>query len=149
MAYRYDSAAVVDPEPDLRSMAAVEANFDGAPGSRLPHLWLDHDGKRVSTLDLVQSRFTVLTGVAGDGWVRAADEVAAGIGLDLGAYRIAPGTELSDPHGEWPQVCGISDGGALLVRPDGYVAWRARTASPRPADDLAGALDAVLARESR
>jgi hypothetical protein len=146
MAYRYDSAAVIDPVPDLPSMADVELDFDGAPGSRVPHLWLDRDGEQISTLDLVRSRFTLLTGAAGDAWVDAAAEVAARIGLDLGAHRIAPGAELSDPHGRWPAVAGLSESGALMIRPDGYVAWRARATTPRPAADLEDALSAVLGR---
>jgi putative polyketide hydroxylase len=146
MAYRYDSDAVVDPQPDLPSTTAVELDFDGAPGSRLPHLWLDQDGKRISTLDLVRSRFTVLTGAAGDAWLGAAAEVAARVGIELGAHRIAAGTELSEPDGRWPQIVGISEGGALLVRPDGYVAWRAQDATARPSAALEDALNRVLAR---
>ena len=146
MAYRYDSAAVVDPQPELPSTADVELDFDGAPGSRVPHLWLDQDGKRVSTLDLVRSRFTVLTGAAGDEWVRAAAEVTTRLGIDIGAHRIAPGTELTDPHGRWPGAAGLSESGALLIRPDGYVAWRAHAAMPRSAAALEDALNRVLAR---
>jgi hypothetical protein len=148
MAYRYDSAAVIDPQPDLPSMVAVELGFDGAPGSRVPHLWLDRDGERISTLDLVQSRFTLLTGAGGEEWIHAAGEVSTGLGVDLGAHRIAPGTALSDPNGRWPQVAGLTDGGALLIRPDGYVAWRAPAATPRPAAALSGVLEGVLAREA-
>jgi hypothetical protein len=146
LAYRYDSAAVVDPQPELPSTVAVELDFDGAPGSRVPHLWLDRDGKRISTLDLVQSRFTLLTGAAGEEWVRAAAEVAARLGVELGAHRIASGTALSDPHGRWPDAAGLSDGGALLIRPDGYIAWRAPSATPRRAAALEESLKTVLAR---
>jgi putative polyketide hydroxylase len=148
MAYRYDSTAVIDPQPDLPSMAAVELDFDGAPGSRVPHLWLDRDGKRISTLDLVRSGFTLLTGADGDEWIRAATVVAIRLGIDLDAHRIAPGTELSDPQGRWPQAAGISESGALLIRPDGYIAWRAPAPAPRPEAALADALTRVLAREA-
>lgn len=146
MAYRYDSRAVVDPQPDIPSMTTVELDFDGAPGSRMPHLWLDQNGKRISTLDLVQSRFTLLTGAAGHEWIGAADEVASRLGIDLGAHRIAPDAEVSDPHGRWAQAAGLSDDGALLVRPDGFVAWRAPATTPRPAAALADAVNRVLAR---
>jgi 2-polyprenyl-6-methoxyphenol hydroxylase-like FAD-dependent oxidoreductase len=146
MAYRYDSAAVIDPQPELPSMTTVDLDFDGAPGSRLPHIWLDRDGKQISTLDLVRPGFTLLTGAAGGEWVRAATEVAGRLGIDLAAHRIAAGTELSDPAGRWPQVVGLTAGGALLVRPDGYVAWRAPAVTSRPAAALTDALNRVLAR---
>jgi putative polyketide hydroxylase len=78
--------------------------------------------------------------------VGAAAEVAARLGIDIGAHRIAPGTVLSDPHGRWPNAAGLTGSGALLVRPDGYVAWRAHTATPGPAAALEDALNRVLAR---
>jgi hypothetical protein len=87
-----------------------------------------------------------LTGAAGDEWVGAAAEVATRLGIDLGAHRIAPGTDLSDPDGRWPGAAGLSESGALLIRPDGFVAWRARGATPRPAAALEDALNRVLAR---
>jgi putative polyketide hydroxylase len=41
---------------------------------------------------------------------------------------------------------GISPSGATLVRPDGYVAWRAASYTPDAADRLSTALRQVLAR---
>jgi hypothetical protein len=38
----------------------------------------------------------------------------------------------------------VSSTGAVLVRPDGFVAWRSRTESDRPAEALATALRAAL-----
>jgi len=48
---RYDSAAVVDPRPELPSTVDLAAALNGSPGSRVPHAWIDG----VSTLDLVAS----------------------------------------------------------------------------------------------
>jgi aklavinone 12-hydroxylase len=51
--------------------------------------------------------------------------------------------ELSDPKNEFAAAYGIGEGGASLIRPDGFVAWRSTT----PADaDAAGQLRAVLTR---
>ena len=44
----------------------------------------------------------------------------------------------------WRQLCGIGDTGALLVRPDHHVAWRARAIDE--SSGLARALDVVAAR---
>jgi putative polyketide hydroxylase len=77
--------------------------FPGTPGSRVPHAWLGPD---VSTLDLCGDWLTLLTN--GPGW---ADEAArAGIAWhDVGDRT------------------GLPPGGAMLVRPDAIVAWRAET----------------------
>ncbi|MET9693195.1 FAD-dependent monooxygenase [Streptomyces sp. NPDC006514] len=117
---RYDSAAVVDPQPQLPS--TVDLVLDGSPGSRVPHAWIDG----VSTLDLVASRWTLLVGVAGDHWLTAAMAVA------LPAYRVA--------------VPWLPDEGALLVRPDGIVAMRAMAAVTDPTRFLTEVLDQVLVR---
>jgi 2-polyprenyl-6-methoxyphenol hydroxylase-like FAD-dependent oxidoreductase len=76
---RYDSAAVVDPRPDLPSTVDLAVALDGSPGSRVPHAWVDG----VSTLDLVASRWTLLVGATGDRWLAA----AADIGLP--AHRVS------------------------------------------------------------
>jgi len=119
---RYDSAAVVDPRPELPSTADLRADLDGSPGSRVPHAWVDG----VSTLDLVASRWTLLVGAAGDGWLAAAADVG------LPAHRVSA---------PWQ-----SDHGALLVRPDGIVAIQVRAPVEDPARFLAAVLDRVLAR---
>ncbi|MFF0033407.1 FAD-dependent monooxygenase [Streptomyces avermitilis] len=117
---RYDSAAVVDPRPELPS--TVDLVLDGSPGSRVPHAWIGG----VSTLDLVASRWTLLVGVAGDRWLTAAADVG------LPAHRVA--------------VPWLPDEGALLVRPDGIVAMRATASVTDPARFLTEVLDQVLAR---
>ncbi|MEU6262337.1 FAD-dependent monooxygenase [Saccharopolyspora shandongensis] len=108
MAYRYDSSAVIDPVVDVPSTEDVAASLDGAPGSRLPHRWVD--GTSVSTLDLVESRFAVLTGPGGAHWAAAAREIG------LKAVRL---------DGDWASSANVDHDGALLVRPDGFIAWRA------------------------
>ncbi|MCP2256585.1 2-polyprenyl-6-methoxyphenol hydroxylase [Streptoalloteichus tenebrarius] len=145
--YRYDSRAVIDPRPELVSTEDLEPNLDGTPGSRIPHLWLERDGRRLSTLDLVASRFCLLTGAEGADWTPAAAEAAARLGVDLVVHRIAPDAEVSDPEGRWPHVVGIADDGALLVRPDGFVAWRVPALPDQPADELARVLTRLLARD--
>ncbi|ARE78636.1 hypothetical protein B6R96_35845 [Streptomyces sp. Sge12] len=119
---RYDSAAVVDPQPELPSTVDLDLVLDGSPGSRVPHAWIDG----VSTLDLVASRWTLLVGVAGDHWLRAAADVG------LPAHRV---------EAPW-----LSEAGALLVRPDGIVAMRATTSATDPTRFLTAVMDQVLAR---
>jgi hypothetical protein len=74
------------------------------PGCRLPHRWL---APEVSTLDLVGTRWTVLTGH--EQWTAVAAEAG------VAAHRLD-----GDVFGA---VTGLPADGAVLVRPDGFVEW--------------------------
>lgn len=125
--YRYRSTAVLTDDPDPGTLELVQA-LRGQPGTRVPHLWLRRDGKRVSTLDLLGPRFTVLS--ADERWR------AAAAGLDVAMHRI--------DDREWLDVTGLSATGALLVRPDDFVGWRVEELPPDPAGALRQALHAIL-----
>ncbi|GAB3879291.1 hypothetical protein GCM10029964_031410 [Kibdelosporangium lantanae] len=85
------------------------------------------DGRRVSTLDLVgHGRFTLLTGLAGTAWPTAATEVSALLGMDVAVARIGS-HGARDAYGDWSRVARLPEEACLLVRPDGYIAWRAET----------------------
>ncbi|MEV7043204.1 FAD-dependent monooxygenase [Amycolatopsis sp. NPDC051061] len=118
------------------------------PGAKLPHAWLvGPHGRRVSTLDLVGGgRWTVLTGLTGTAWRDAAAKVGAELGLDLRAVRVGD-PEGRDAYGDWSRLSGIDEDGCLLIRPDGYVAWRHRTADAEAAKSLLRALKSLLDRE--
>ncbi|MFF2963488.1 FAD-dependent monooxygenase [Streptomyces sp. NPDC057963] len=147
LGYRYDSAAVVDPRPELPSTEDIAASLDGAPGSRLPHHWVTVAGERVSTLDLAASRWTLFAGPDGGDWCDAAEKIAAAAGLDLGVHRIGgDGAGTGDPTAGWERAAGIGACGALLARPDGFVAWRSRDGAPDPGRSLSAVLSAVLDR---
>ncbi len=114
----------------------------GMPGSRAPHVWLTRHGQPVSTIDLT-GRFLVLAGPQGEEWARAARRIADGLGgLPVDAYCV--GTELGDPEGCFAKAYGISDSGACLVRPDGFVAWRSHGSATQPENMLEGAFRRAL-----
>ena len=136
LGYTYSSAAVV---PDGSELPAVEDPIrdcaqNARPGSRAPHLWLE-DGR--STLDLFGRGMVLISGAAGDRWLRAARDITNGI--PLAAYAL-------ETQGRCEELYGIESDGAALVRPDGFVAWRTRSAPPDPAASLRNALAATLAR---
>ena len=56
------------------------------------------------------------------------------------------GGELRDPGGAFAAAYGISPAGAVLVRPDGFVAWRARDATGTSEAAIGDVLDALLLR---
>jgi hypothetical protein len=107
-------------------------------------LWLQRDGRRRSTLDLFGRDFVLLAGPDGGPWCDAAPAAAAP-GVRLATYRVG-GAELAVPDDSFTEAYGMSRTGAVLVRPDGFVAWRARTASSRPVESLTAALRTALMR---
>ncbi len=104
-------------------------------------------GERISTLDLFDTSFVLLAGPECTEWRRAAEEVARDIGMPLQAYTVGPGGDLADPASVWAQTYGVESDGAVLVRPDGYVAWRNRRGARDGKARLAELLRRVLARE--
>jgi 2-polyprenyl-6-methoxyphenol hydroxylase-like FAD-dependent oxidoreductase len=115
----------------------------GLPGSRLPHYWLEKNGVRISTLDLT-GRWLLLAGPAGEQWSSAAATAAQSF-ADLPVDSARIGGDLADPAGRCAESLGISASGALLVRPDAFVAWRAETLPADPAGALRAALAHALA----
>ncbi|WP_067468040.1 FAD-dependent monooxygenase [Nocardia amamiensis] len=131
--YRYDSAAVIDARTELPDTEDLGLVLDATPGSRLPHLWI---GEGKSTLDLVRSQFCVLVGPGSARWLGAARRAGDRLGIAVGAEVIdAP---------DWQRRTGITSDGALLVRPDHIVAWRADAQGGDPADALYSALRRLL-----
>ncbi|MFE3445029.1 FAD-dependent monooxygenase [Nocardia sp. NPDC059180] len=144
--YRYRSAAVCT-EPGTPADPVEDPRVpSGRPGLRAPHVWLERAGTAVSTLDLCTGAFTLLAGAQGSGWVTAAEAVAAAFDVDLGTHRI--GADVTDPHDRFLLVFGITVTGATLIRPDGFVAWRARSAHERPEQELRQLFSQLLARDS-
>ncbi|MBA4489810.1 FAD-dependent monooxygenase [Paracoccus sp. S1E-3] len=148
---RYASAAVVPdgtPEPEYTRDAELYYHPTTWPGARLPHVWLDHGGKRISSIDLGgKGRFVLLTGPGGEGWRNAAAALADRLGIALPVISIGPdGSDAHDIYADWYYQCGIQDDGAILVRPDNYVAWRSDRLAADPQIALAAALMQVLAR---
>jgi 2-polyprenyl-6-methoxyphenol hydroxylase-like FAD-dependent oxidoreductase len=149
--YRYHSAAVVTDEgapTDPDSVALVD-ELRGQPGARVPHVWVRHGGQRVSTLDLLGPGFALLTGDGGARWLAAAAAVWAELGVAIKVHRIGPGGETVDLEGRWAGLTGLAPDGALLVRPDDFVGWRADKLLAHPENELRQALSTILSRGSR
>ena len=118
------------------------------PGARIPHVWLfDDKGARHSTLDLCgHGKFTVFTGIGGEAWVKAAEEVGAELGLPIRTHLIGPRRAYLDHTGDWARASEVSDAGCVLVRPDHHVAWRSDGLAEIPAAELRRVFKKLLAR---
>lgn len=138
--YLYHSRAIVA-EPGGPAGNADPREIFGLPGSRAPHLWLKRNGKDISTIDLTGD-FLLLAGSDGAAWVRAAKGAAQALGLPLHAYCV--GADLADPDSHFLRAYGIAPSGASLIRPDGFVAWRAKNMVEAPEVVLGKALRQVL-----
>jgi 2,4-dichlorophenol 6-monooxygenase len=144
LGFSYETGAVVADGSEKPRAANPVREFipTTRPGSRVPHAWVERAGKRLSLLDLLPyDGFTLLAGPDGTAWAAA----AAGM-REPPVGCLIPGRDFTDPEGHWASVCEIGADGALLVRPDQHVAWRARSAPVDPATALASAVRTVLDR---
>ena len=146
----YDSCAVIPDGTALPAVANPVADYvaSARPGSRAPHVWLEREGRRVSTHDLIGMRFTLFAGARGEPWRDASRAAASSLRIPLGALTIGPDADIADPEGEWISAYGIEPDGAVLVRPDGHVAWRSRSGAARPQHELESAFRAMLGRSA-
>ncbi|MEV7172465.1 FAD-dependent monooxygenase [Streptomyces sp. NPDC093224] len=146
MGYRYTEGALVGARPDL-PVIPESLRMTGDTGTRAPHMWVTRDGARISTLDLYERSFVLLSGV-GTPWRAAAQRVAGQLPVGLEAYTIGsgPGADLLEESASWTEVHGTGAEGAVLVRPDGFVAWRSEGAVADPAGTLREVLSTVLHR---
>ncbi len=131
--YRYRSAAVVTGEPAVDpDTVQLVAELRAQPGTRVPHVWI---GQGISTLDLLGPGFTVLTG--DERWCAAVASASA-LGIPITMHCIA--------DAGWAAVTGLAPTGALLVRPDDFVGWRAEEFPADPEAQLRQALSRILGR---
>ncbi|OKI16481.1 FAD-dependent monooxygenase [Streptomyces sp. CB03911] len=142
LGYRYPEGAVAGGDPD---QPVVPEGFrpTGEPGSRAPHLWLLRAGVRLSSLDLYEQAMVLLTGASGGSWHAAARRAADRLAVPLDTYRIGTGAEddlAPEPGTDWAELHGVGPDGAVLVRPDGFVAWRSASV---PADQEAAVGEAL------
>ncbi|MEU6947832.1 FAD-dependent monooxygenase [Streptomyces sp. NPDC046316] len=145
LGYRYPRGAVRG--ADLTVPVVPDSlRLTGEPGSRAPHMWLHRAGERVSTLDLYERTLVLLSSGSNGAWHTAAARVAEKLSLPLVSYRIGdgPGAELSPESLDWAEVHGVTTDGAVLVRPDGFVAWRSDGAASDPEAALREVVTAIL-----
>ena len=119
----------------------------GQPGFRAPHVVVRSRGEQVSTLDLFGRDFVLLAGPRGAVWPDAARDAASRLRVELSAYLADDGSgDFEDAGDRFCAAYGISPEGAVLVRPDGFVAWRAADADGATVEVMASVLSRVLCR---
>jgi 2,4-dichlorophenol 6-monooxygenase len=147
--YTYDSAAIVSdgtsaPVP-LDSVRLYEPNT--RPGHPLPHAWVLRAGERLALGSLVHGgHFALIAGENGQAWVKAAEKLSAKRGIPLRAARVGVDEgDLADIRLAWLKNRKITSTGAVLVRPDGYIAFRSINGVGDPYATLDSAFSQILA----
>ncbi|HKU99984.1 MAG TPA: FAD-dependent monooxygenase [Vineibacter sp.] len=135
LGFSYEQGAVI-PDGTVRTGHDTRVYTPSdRPGGRFPHLWLDL-ARQHSTLDWFDKSFVVVAGPMGEAWLEAGRSVAGTLKQPLGLQMLP----TADPADGFQ----IGLRGAVLVRPDGHVAWRMPWLPADPAKALAGALSALL-----
>ncbi|KAH8913105.1 hypothetical protein BR93DRAFT_871141 [Coniochaeta sp. PMI_546] len=147
MNQRYESTAVyqVDqgPKPAFTRDALEYYHPTTYPGARLPHAWLGNHipSKYISTIDLAgKGKFTLFTGIGGQGWKAAAAQVSSELGIPFKAHSIGYAQDFKDVYMDWEAQRGVEESGCVVVRPDLFVAWR----SPAWTEDAVERLRKVM-----
>ncbi len=144
----YDSAAVLSdgssrPEPTRDPELYYQPST--VPGSRLPHAWVGDNTTKLSTHDLApMTRFTLITGIAGEAWGVAAEKVAADLGVALVCVVVGPGRAVTDLYFDWARLREVAEDGAILVRPDKHIGWRSINLPDDPENALHTAMSTIL-----
>ncbi|MDI3384595.1 FAD-dependent monooxygenase [Xenophilus aerolatus] len=149
--YAYRSALMLD-EGAAAAVPEVDTYVaSAAPGRRAPHCWLQRGkgGATVSTIELFKDRvFTLLAGRRGQRWMDAFMKAAVQAGPAAQAFCVGPQGDLIDHGGAFHDLYEIGAEGAVLVRPDGHVAWRARDAGDDADATMRQVMDALTGRAS-
>ncbi|PFZ51744.1 FAD-binding monooxygenase [Bacillus wiedmannii] len=129
--YHYCSEAIVDESATPHRMDIVELN--GRPGTRAPHFFGMYEGEKVSILDLFGNNFVLLTEVENSSWVEAVFDVSFKLGIIIKMYRVGVSGDFIAQENVFRELYGIENGGAVLIRPDGFIGWRSEKAVVNPA----------------
>lgn len=144
LGYRYDSTAVCH-EGDPGPLHENPRDSHARVGTRAPHAWVTRNGDRISTLDLFGRRFVVIGGAASDAWIKAAatGSESAHVPFPVEVYQVGVGG-FEDPDGALAAAYDLTSG-IVLIRPDGFVAWRSKTTAGSPSAVI-GALSQVICK---
>jgi putative polyketide hydroxylase len=138
----YRSSAVLGAGAELPTAARPD-EWAGQPGTRAPHLWLDREDQRISTLDLFGRGWVLIT--LDERWADAGARTALELGIDLTS------THFTNPADRQAvrDAFGLGSSGASLIRPDGFVAWRSTELTENPGNRLREALVAVSSSNTK
>ena len=143
--YQYSSTAVVPDGTEIVESSVAEYRPSARPGARAPHSWVRSGSEVISTIDLYDGGFILLTGPDNAGWASAADQVRAELAVPTRVFGL--GSDLFPVDEDIEELLaryGLDRSGAVLVRPDGFVGFRSINAVGNEHESLTGALRQIL-----
>jgi 2,4-dichlorophenol 6-monooxygenase len=149
--YNYPEGAIVDDDqtPHAEPLESIRLYQPSTrPGHPLPHAFVEYAGRRTSTAELVGTgRFLLIAGEDGHAWCEAAAKLAEDNAIALEAVRIGVlSGDYIDIRCAWLKQREIGAQGALLVRPDRYIAWRSLGRVENPYAELRNVFSQILHR---
>ncbi|MEK8073647.1 FAD-dependent monooxygenase [Rhodococcoides navarretei] len=131
--YLYDSPLVAQDASAKPTEDVVDYVPTTYPGARMPHALVSVDGQLVSPHDVLDPNMLTLFTFDGSAWAPAVQE--------LGDTRPGIALVVMDPpvgvdREELISLYEVGETGAVLVRPDGHVAWRTTDSSALLSDFL-------------
>ena len=149
MNHRYKSNSVLtggDKEPEFKKDKELFYQPTTYPGARIPHAWVyDKTGVKHSILDLCgKGNFSIITGIGGDEWLKAAKNIETQLGIKIQCNIIGPDQDFEDHAGEWSSIREISDSGLILVRPDQHICWRSKEMISNSSEKLMDVMKKIL-----
>ncbi|KAI1033769.1 hypothetical protein LB503_011077 [Fusarium chuoi] len=149
LGFRYPRGRAFVPEekyPTPKELYDDPALPSAVPGSRFPHSYLDDDslsGKTISTIDLVKRNLVLVTIDPDSPWIAAAGKAP----IEIDAYTLnATSSPYRDVKGDVEKKCRLKPGEAILVRPDGFIAWRGTRVDGGHEKQLKDGINAVLGK---
>ncbi|WP_049783619.1 FAD-dependent oxidoreductase [Corynebacterium efficiens] len=147
----YESSAVVCDglgRPEVTEDPMLHHQKSTYPGLRLPHAWIGDTLNKQSTHDIATGTgFTVFTGITGRAWAEAAEDLAREWDMEIRAVVIGEGEVHQDLYGDWLRQREVQEDGAILVRPDKHIGWRAHRMVEDPRSALAAVLSTILSND--
>jgi len=149
LSYRYRSSVILPGDQDSAGEPgdpfSGSYELSGVPGTRVPHVVLRASGgMTLSTIDLCDGRLVLLS--ADPGWREAAALARREAGPPVTGYQVGAGGDYTDVAATFTRDCGTGPCGAILVRPDGFVAWRLHRSQSVPWPGKLELLRSVLRR---
>jgi 2-polyprenyl-6-methoxyphenol hydroxylase-like FAD-dependent oxidoreductase len=139
--YQYSSVAIITDDP---SSNGVADRLQGAPGTRIPHLWVNIQNETKSTLDLLGKGFVLVTGSKNDIWAKVTEIIDEKYAIHIPFYNMGKSGIIASTGIKIYRALGIEESGALLVRPDGFVAWKIRNGESNDYKSLTKAIIQIL-----
>ena len=142
--YVYDEGALVADGSPPAEVEVTRYQPSAQPGSRFPHVWLDEARERSSHDIFAPGRFTLMVDEGGARWRDALARCPFADCVDL--VVLDDVCTSAAAREALREVCAIGERGAILIRPDGHVAWRRAALPHRPEQALAQAFEACHLR---